>query len=565
MDGLGWLQLLLFFSLLTLLMFPLGGYLYWVLDGKRGRLLSVIENSIFKLLCIDQSREHNWKQYFFALLLFSFFSALFTFLVIWFQAFLPLNPMHFKAPSWHLNFNIAVSFLTNTNWQSYSGERTLSYFSQMLGLTFQNFVSAAVGLCVAAALARGIALEKKETLGNFWVDLLRINIYLLVPLAVFLAVFFVAMGVPQNFNDYVPIHSVEGKTTLLTQGPIASQEAIKLLGTNGGGFTHASSSHPYENPSPLSNFSQMLVIILIPVFQIYYYGRRVNNIKHSLSMYIALILIFTAGLWICNHFERAGSPLFAKSKGIEAVGNMEGKEQRFGIFSSTLYTAVTTGVSCGSVNSQCGSYTPIGGLIPMLNIQLGEVVFGGVGAGLYSVIIFIILTVFITGLIIGRTPAYLGKRIEPIDVKLSVIAILVFTLAILGFTAWGCLSKEALSSVSSRGPHGFSEILYAFSSAAGNNGSAFGGLRADSLWYNVNTALAMLIGRFGVIACVLCLAGSFVKKSKHPLEGTFVIHGITFTLLLIAIIILVGVLTFIPAITMGPVLEEFFMQHGAIY
>ena len=454
--------------------------------------------------------------------------------------------------------------MTNTNWQSYGGESTMSYFSQMAALTVQNFVSAAVGLATAAALVRGLARKMKKTIGNFWADIVRISLYLLLPISIVAATLFLATGVPQNFKPYVPAQMVEGGIQTIAQGPIASQQAIKLLGTNGGGFTNVNSSHPYENPTPLSNFLQILLIFLIPAAQIYYFGLSVGNTRHAWCIFGALVAVFVAGVVVCGVSESVNNSEWASLD--LTGGNWEGKEQRFGVFGSALYACVTTVVACGAVNCMHDSLTPMGGMIPMLNMELGEVIFGGVGAGLYSVLLFVFLSIFIAGLIIGRTPEYLGKKIESFDIKMTVLAILPYVLVVHAFTAWACFSPWGIAGLGNAGPHGFSEILYAYSSAAANNGSAFAGLTANTVGYNVTLAAAMLLGRFLVIAPVLALAGSLVQKKVHPpTSASFPVSSFIFITLLIGIIILIGALTFLPALTMGPIVEQFSMLKGTLF
>ncbi|MCU0596733.1 MAG: potassium-transporting ATPase subunit KdpA, partial [Desulfobacterota bacterium] len=495
-----------------------------------------------------------------------------------------------------LAFNTAVSFTTNTNWQSYGGESTLSYFSQMVGLVFHNFVSAAAGIAVAAALVRGIARHTSKTIGHFWVDLIRVNLYLLLPLCVLYSVFLVSQGMIQNFKPYekaslvdpvivqVPLKDAKGQeiknkegkpvmeqqkveTQIIAQGPAASQVAIKMLGTNGGGFFNANASHPYENPTPLSNFIQMLSIFLIPSGLTYYLGRMVRNQKHGWAVWAAMAILFLGPLMLCSWAESTGNTRL-NALGVEAAsGNMEGKEVRFGIFNSALFAVVTTDASCGAVNSMHDSFTPLGGLVPLFNMQLGEVVFGGVGAGLYGMLVFVILAVFLTGLMVGRTPEYLGKKIEPYEVKVSVLSLLILILSILGFSAWAAVSSWGLAGLNNGGPHGLSEMLYAYSSGTGNNGSAFAGITTHTPWYNTTLGLAMLIGRFVMIVPVLALAGSLGRKKLIAASGgSFPVWGFTFTLVLVGTILIVGALTFLPALALGPIVEHFLMTGSdALY
>ena len=589
MDLHGWLQLALFFGLLLSLTKPMGLYLVRVLDPAGGTvldpLLKPLERLIYRLLGIDPVREQNWKQYAISLLMFSLAGVLFTYLILRLQAFLPLNPQQFDALSPSLAFNTAVSFLTNTNWQSYSGETTLSYFSQMVGLVFHNFVSAAAGIAVAAALVRGISRQTANTLGNFWVDLTRGNLYLLLPFCLVYALFLVSQGSIQNFRPYETVQPVESQTIpvqppdahkgvkgepgslpqtqTIAQGPLASQAAVKMLGTNGGGFLNANAAHPYENPTPLANFIQMLSILLIPSGLTWYLGRMVNSQRHGWAVWSAMAVLLLAGVLVCWWAEAAGNPHLI-SLGLDpAGGNMEGKEVRFGIFNSALFAVVTTGASCGAVNAMHDSFSPLGGLIPLLNIQLGEVIFGGVGAGLYGMLLFVVVTVFLAGLMVGRTPEYLGKKIEAYDVKVSVLAILIPLICILGFTSWAAVSAWGVAGLNNSGPHGLSEILYAFTSTTGNNGSAFAGLSANTPWLNTTLGIAMLVGRFLVILPVLALAGNLVKKKLTPPNvGSFPVSGLTFVVLLVGTILIVGALTFLPVLALGPIVEHFLLMNS---
>ena len=571
MKDLDWIQISLLLLILTALTKPLGIYIHKVLNPHEktflDKLIKPLEKLTYRICHIDTKKEQTWKEYLFCVLAFSFFSVLFTSVLLGCQQYLFLNPANLGSLSLDLNFNTAVSFQTNTDWQSYGGESTMSYLSQMVPLTLQNFLSPAAGLSVAACLVRGMARHSSKVLGNFWVDIIRVTYYLLLPLAFIAAVFFVSQGVPQNFSPYTKATTLEsGQEQVIVQGPIASQEAIKLLGTNGGGYTNANSSHPYENPTPLSNFFQLICMLAIPAAQTYYLGREIKNQKHGWSIYIAMAIVFIAGVIVCSTFEAKGNPHLAEL-GIESSsGNMEGKEQRFGIFSSTLFATVTTTTSTGATNSSHDSYTPMGGIVPLLNIQLGEIIWGGVGSGLYSVILFVILAIFTAGLIIGRTPEYLGKKIEALDIQSAMLGILIFIFAVLGFTAWACVSGWGCAAIGNEGSHGFSEMLYAFSSATGNNGSSFAGLSANTPWWNITLAFAMLIGRVVLVTFVIILAGSLVKKKRLVTEGaSFPVSGITFTALLIAVIILIGALSFLPALIMGPFIEQFFMISGKLF
>jgi len=579
MDVFGWLQLTLFMGIVFLVTKPVGLYLVRVLepDGKTwlDRPIGSIERLLYRVLGIDPKKEQDWRQYARSLIVFSLAGLLFTYAVLRLQHVLPLNPQKFGPVRPDLAFNTAASFTTNTNWQNYAGETTLSYFSQMVGLVFHNFVSAAAGVAAAAALVRGIARHSAKTVGNFWVDLVRVNLYLLLPVSVIFSVFLTSQGVVQNFKPYVRAATVESASgtraddasQTIAQGPAASQVAIKMLGTNGGGFFNANAAHPYENPTPLSNFIQMLSIFLIPSGLTYYLGRKVRNQKHGWAVWSAMAIIFVAAVLVCWRAESAGNPRL-QALGVDpAGGNMEGKEVRFGVFNSSLFATVTTAASCGAVNSMHDSFTPLGGLIPLVNIQLGEVVFGGVGAGLYGMLIFVILAVFLTGLMVGRTPEYLGKKIDSYDVKVAVLALLILIFSILGFSAWASVSRLGLSGLGNSGPHGLSEILYAFSSGAGNNGSAFAGLNGNTPFYNIALAAAMLFGRFLMLVPVLALAGNMArKKLVPPSEASFPASGPTFVIILIATVLVVGALTFLPALALGPVVEHLVMTgSGVLY
>jgi K+-transporting ATPase ATPase A chain len=566
MDVHGWLQLALFLAVLVALTKPVGLYLVRVLDPD-GRtwldpLIGPVERFLYRLLGVERKQEQDWRRYSFSLIAFSLVSMVFTYLILRVQRVLPLNPQHFGPVAPDLAFNTAVSFTTNTNWQSYSGETTVSYLSQMVGLVFQMFVSAAVGIAVAAALVRGIARHEAQTIGNFWVDLIRTNLYLLLPISFVFAVFLVSQGTIQNFRPFLTAQSIENTTASqsIAQGPVASQVAIKVLGTNGGGFFSANASHPYENPTPLSNFFQMLSIFLIPSGLTYYLGRMVKNQRHGWAVWASMTIIFLIGVLICWRAEASGNPHF-RALGVDPTGgNMEGKEVRFGVFNSALFATITTDASCGAVISMHDSFTPLGGFIPLLNMQLAEVVFGGVGAGLYGMLVFVVLAVFLAGLMVGRTPEYLGKKIEAYDVKVSALVVLILIFSILGFTAWACASKWGVSGLNNKGPHGLSEILYAYSSGVGNNGSAFAGLNANTAWYNVTLAFAMLLGRFFVIVPVLALAGSMARKKLVAQgSGSFPVSGVTFVLLLVGTVLIVGALDFLPALSLGPILEHFLM------
>lgn len=570
MHSTDWLQFALFLGLLTLITKPLGLFLMQVLDAN-GRtwldpIIKPFEKLTYKLLGVDPQREQGWKQYTFAMLAFSLVGVVFTYAILRLQGLLPLNPQGLPGLSHHLAFNTAVSFTTNTNWQSYGGEATMSYFSQMVGLTFHNFVSAATGIAIAAALVRGIGRSSVKTLGNFWVDLTRTTYYLLLPLCAVFAIFLVSQGVIQNFDAYTKATMLEGTEQVIAQGPMASQVAIKMLGTNGGGFVNANAAHPFENPTPLSNFIQMLSIFSIGSGLTYYLGRMVKNQGHGWAVWAAMMVLFVGGVLVCAHFEAVGNPIHQQLGIAAADGNMEGKEVRLGIFNSSLFATITTAASCGAVNSMHDSFTAIGGLVPLFMIELGEVVIGGVGAGLYGMLVFVVLAVFIAGLMVGRTPEYLGKKIQAKEVKLAMLTLLVLTASILGFTAWACVSDWGIAGLNNSGAHGFSEMLYAYSSATGNNGSAFAGLTANTPWYNTTLGIAMLIGRFLMIVPIMALAGSLAgKQTVPPSAGTFPVNGATFTVLLIGIVLLVGALNFLPALALGPIVEHFLMGKGGLF
>ncbi len=565
MSGLDYGQLVLYVGILALTAKPLGLYLQKVFSGEKHCLIPVLgwlERLIYRLTNIDSEEDQSWSKYAVHLMVFSGVTCLFTYLILRIQNWLPLNPQHLGPLSPDLAFNTAISFTTNTNWQSYGGESTMSYFSQMVGLAFHNFISAAVGISVAVALIRALARRESKGIGNFWADMIRCNLYLLLPLSFVLAVVLMSQGMIQNFKSYADVVTLEGAKQVIALGPVASQVAIKMLGTNGGGFFNANAAHPYENPTALSNFLQMLAIFLIPSGLVYLLGSQTKQLKHGWSVWWAMTIVFVLGVLVCAHFEYQGNPAL-KNLGCASAANMEGKEVRFGIFNSALFATITTDASCGAVNAMHDSFTPLGGLVPLINIELGEIIFGGVGSGLYGMLIFIILTVFIAGLMVGRTPEYLGKKIEAREVKFVMLAVIAMAFCILGFSGWGVLDARGLAGLGNNGPHGFSEILYAFSSATGNNGSAFGGLSANTIFWNVTLAVAMFLGRFFVLIPMLAVAGSLGRKKIHPGgEGTFPTEGPLFIGLLIGVIILVGALTFFPALSLGPIVEHFEMMLG---
>jgi potassium-transporting ATPase potassium-binding subunit len=567
-----WLQLALYVAALVLITKPMGLYLLRVLDadGKTwlDPVLKPLERITYRLMGVRPDKEQDWKQYTVAMLLFSAASCLFTYAILRLQHLLPLNPQHLGPLSPHLAFNTAVSFTTNTNWQSYGGESTMSYFSQMVALALHNFVSAATGIAIAAALVRGIARHTAKTIGNFWVDLVRTTYYLLLPICLVFAVFLVSQGMVQNFKPYTHATPVEAGAAeqVIVQGPMASQVAIKMLGTNGGGYVNANAAHPFENPTPLSNFFQMLSIFSIGSGLTYYLGRMTKNPAHGWSVWTAMMLLFLGGVVLCWWAESRGIPSHQQLGVALADGNMEGKEVRFGIFNSALFATITTDASCGAVNAMHDSFTALGGFVPLFNIQLGEVIFGGVGAGLYGMLVFVVLAVFIAGLMVGRTPEYLGKKIQSFEVKMAMLALLVLAVDILGFAAWAAVSPWGLAGLNNAGPHGLGEILYAFSSATGNNGSAFAGLTANTPWYNTTLGIAMLVGRFLMIVPILAMAGSLAqKKIAPPSAGTFPASGGTFVILLIGTILLIGALNFLPALALGPIVEHFLSAQGALF
>jgi potassium-transporting ATPase potassium-binding subunit len=569
----GWIQILLFGAIVFAITKPLGNYMYRVFEGDQQplpRLFGTIERLLYKLCGVDPKQHQDWKQYTLAMLVFSAITLLVTYGIERLQHVLPLNPQNFPPVAPDLAFNTAASFTTNTNWQSYSGESTMSYLTQMAGLAWHNFMSAAIGIGIALALARGITYRLQvgtaKTLGNFWVDLVRATAYVLIPLSIPIALLLVSQGVIQNFSSYVEMTTLEGVKQTLAMGPVASQEIIKELGTNGGGFFNANSAHPFESPTPLTNFIELLLIFSIPAAITYTYGRMARDQRQGWVLFAAMALIFVVGVWVAYYNEAQGNPLMRGIAVDQGAGNWEGKETRFGIANSALFATVTTATSCGAVNSMHDSFTALGGLVPLANIQLGELVFGGVGAGLYAMLIYVILSVFIAGLMVGRTPEYLGKKIESREIKLSMLYVLIFPLLILYYAGWSLVAPYGLSSLNNAGPHGLSEILYAYSSAAGNNGSAFAGLNANTPWYNVSLGITMLAGRFLMIVPAMAIAGSLVGKKAVPESlGTFPTNGSLFVVLLVGVIIIVGALTFFPALSLGPIVEHFIAQSGKVY
>jgi potassium-transporting ATPase potassium-binding subunit len=569
----GWMQILVFAAVVLAVTRPLGAFLYRVYEGQRQplpRVLGPLERALYRLSGIDPRREQTWVEYAFALLAFSALSLLVTYAIERLQHLLPFNPQKFPAVPADLAFNTAASFTTNTNWQAYSGESTMSYLTQMAGLAWHNFTSAAAGMAVAVALARGLtrrlAPGAPRVLGNFWVDLWRGILYVLLPLSVVVALVLVSQGVIQNLDGYREVTTLEGAKQLVALGPVASQEAIKELGTNGGGFFNANSAHPFENPTPFTNFLEMMLIFAIPASLTYTYGRMARSQRQGWAILAAMGLLFLAGVTTAYWAESHPNPALSGLAVSQVCGNMEGKEVRFGVASSALFATVTTDASCGAINSWHDSFTPLGGLVPLVNIELGEVIFGGVGAGLYGMLVFVILSVFIAGLMVGRTPEYLGKKIEAREMKLAMLYVLIFPLLILGFSGWAVVSPLGLSALSNAGPHGLSEILYAFSSGAGNNGSAFAGLNANTPFWNVTLAVVMLGGRFLMLIPALAIAGSMVGKKVVPAgPGTFPTDGRLFTGLLVSVVLIVGALTFFPALSLGPIVEHFLAGAGRVF
>jgi len=594
----GWIQIFVFLALILAITKPLGVYMAKVFSRERTFLDPVvrpIERLLYRVTGVDEAREMRWTEYAFAMLLFSGASMLLLYLIERVQQFLPWNPQKFGAVAQALAFNTAASFTTNTNWQNYSGESTMSYLTQMAGLAYHNFASAAVGIALAIAFVRGIARKEKETIGNFWVDMTRATLWLLLPMCIVYALALVSQGAVQNLRPYdtaklvepqqvqktgtdgKPMVGPDGKAVMdtvtdqtIAQGPVASQEAIKMLGTNGGGFFGANSAHPFENPTPLSNLLQILSIFAIPAGLTYTLGRMTGSPRHGWAVWAAMAVLFLCGVTTAYWAEARGNPLLhgadQQATAMQPGGNMEGKEVRFGIANSALFATVTTDASCGAINGQHDSFTPLGGMVPLVNIMLSETVFGGVGAGLYGILIYVVLSVFIAGLMVGRTPEYLGKKIEAYDVKMAMLVTLVFPLIILVLTGISSVEGFGTSSISNPGPHGFTQILYSFTSQAGNNGSAFGGLNGNTLWYNTAGAMTMLVGRFFMIIPMLAIAGNLAKKKTVPATaGTFPVTTPLFSVLLVSVIVIVGALTFFPALSLGPVLEHLLMMAGKTF
>jgi len=586
----GWFQITVFFLAVLLITKPLGIFITKVFQREKTFLDPVfrpVERLVYRVTGVDESAEMRWTEYAIAMLLFSGVTMLVLYFMERAQRFLGFNPQKFGGLAPDLAWGTAASFTTNTNWQAYSGESTMSYLTEMAGLAYHNFVSAAVGIVLAIVVIRGIARKETDRLGNFWVDMTRCLLCLLLPLCLLGSLMLVSQGVIQNLKPYTnavilepqsqQITGADGKTSTqiiqeqtIAQGPVASQEIIKELGTNGGGFFAANSAHPFENPTPFANFFEMIAIFAIPSGLTYTLGRMTGSQRHGWAVWSAMLVLSLAGVVTAYWAESAGNPLLAATdqrvSAMQSGGNMEGKETRFGIANSALFATVTTDASCGAINGQHDSFTPLGGMVPLINIMLGEIVFGGVGAGLYGMIVFVILSVFIAGLMVGRTPEYLGKKIEAYDVKMAMLAVLILSLTILGFTAIGVVSKFATSSISNPGPHGLSQILYAYVSSAGNNGSAFGGLSVNTLWYNTSTGIAQILGRFFMIVPILAIAGNLARKKTVPASaGTFPVTTPLFTVLLTSVVIIVGALTFFPALSLGPILEHLFMHAGKVF
>ena len=571
----GWIQIALYCVVVILLVKPLGGYMTRVFQGERTFLspvLGPVERGFYRLSGVDDRTEQSWLTYAVSMLLFSLAGFLSLYALMRFQAMLPFNPADQSAVEQGLAFNTAMSFTTNTNWQSYVPETTMSYLVQMAGLTVHNFVSAATGIALAMALVRGFARRSARGIGNFWVDLVRCTLYVLLPISIVVGLFFVWQGMPQTLGAYSEATTLEGARQVIAQGPVASQEVIKMLGTNGGGFFNTNSAHPFENPNAITNFVQVVLIFAIGASLTNVFGRMVGDQRQGWAVFAVMGLLFLGGVLVAYWAEAAGNPAIARlgvdaaPSAMQAGGNMEGKDVRFGIANSALFAVITTAASCGAVNAMHDSFTPLGGLIPLFNIQLGEIIVGGVGAGLYGMLLFAIISVFIAGLMVGRTPEYLGKKIEAKEVKMALLAILILPFSILGFSAIATVVDAGLAGPANQGPHGFSEILYAYTSGTGNNGSAFAGISANTLFYNTTIGLAMFIGRFLMIVPMVAIAGSLASKKIVPASaGTFPTNGPLFVGLVVGVILIVGGLTFFPALALGPLVEHFAMLAGTLY
>lgn len=575
MTANGILQIALYAAIVTAIAVPLGRYMAQVFAGERTLLTPLfgpIEAALYRAAGVDPQREQHWLTYGVSVLIFGLVGFVALYGLLQLQSVLPLNPAGMQGVTPDLALNTAISFVTNTNWQNYGGETTLSYFTQMAGLTVHNFVSAATGISVAIALIRGFSRRSCNTVGNFWADLTRCTLYVLLPVAIVGCLFLVWQGVPQNLHAPVTATTLDGARQVIAQGPVASQEVIKEFGTNGGGFFNANSAHPYENPTPLTNLFQMVLILSVGAGLTMTFGEMVGNRRQGWALFGAMGIMFLVGVLVCYHAEAAGNPAFAHfgvdqhATAQQSGGNMEGKEVRFGIADSALFATVTTDTSTGAVNSMLDSFTPIGGMVPLVNMMLGEVIFGGAGSGLYGMLLFAIVAVFIAGLMVGRTPEYLGKKIEGREVKMAMLALLVLPLSILGFTALACVLPVGLAALGNAGPHGFSEILYAFTSQTQNNGSAFAGLSGNTAFYNLTGAIAMVVGRFGMIFPVMAIAGSLAAKKSVPVSaGTLPTDNGLFVALLIGVIVVTGGLTFLPALALGPLVEHLQMMHGILY
>lgn len=560
MTLIGWMQIALYCAVIIAVTRPLGGFMTRLFTGGRTFLspaLRPVEAGFYRLAGVEEGREQHWLTYALAMLLFNLAGVALLYAILRLQDLLPLNPQSLPAVAPDLAFNTAISFVTNTNWQSYGGETTMSYLSQMAGLTVQNFLSAATGIALALALVRGFARKSAASIGNFWVDLTRATLYLLLPLSVLATLFFIWQGVPQNLDAYTLAHTVEGAQQTIAQGPVASQLAIKMLGTNGGGFFNANSAHPFENPTALTNFVQMLLIFAIGAGLTNVFGRMVGDERQGWAILTAMGVLFIAGVAIAYWAEAGGNPLLAGFHVEQGLGNMEGKEVRFGTAMSALFAVITTAASCGAVNAMHDSFMPLGGMVPMVNMALGEIIVGGVGAGLYGMLLMAIIALFVAGLMVGRTPEYVGKKLEAREIKMTVLSILAMPAMILIFTAIAVAIPDGLAGIQDAGPHGFSEVLYAYTSAAANNGSAFGGLTATSPWYTITLGVAMFVGRFFIIVPMLAAAGSLAAKRAVPASaGTFPTTGPLFVGLLVGVILIVGGLTYFPALSLGPVVEH---------
>jgi K+-transporting ATPase ATPase A chain len=571
----GWLQVALFGAVVLVLVKPLGLYMTRVFSGERtllSPLLRPVERGIYAICGIRETEDHHWLAYASAMLLFNAAAFFLLYAMLRLQAWLPWNPQHFGNLAPDLAFNTAMSFTTNTNWQNYAGEATMSYFSQMAGLTVHNFVSAATGIALAVALIRGFARKSAQGIGNFWADLTRCCLYVLLPICIVFALFLVWQGMPQNLDPYATATTLDGTQQTIAQGPVASQVAIKMLGTNGGGFFNANAAHPYENPTALSNFLQMVAIFALGAALTNVFGRMIGDQRQGWALLAAMGVMFLIGVGVAYWAEARGNPAFAslgvdqQASALQSGGNMEGKEVRFGIANSALFATVTTDASCGAVNSMHDSFMPLGGAVPLVNILLGEVIVGGVGAGLYGMLLFAIMAVFIAGLMVGRTPEYVGKKIEAREMKMTMLAVLILPLSILGFSAAAVIWPDALKSVLNAGPHGFSELLYLFTSSTGNNGSAFAGFTGNTMFYNTTGGIAMFVGRFLMIVPMIAIAGSLAAKRSAPAgAGTFPTHGMLFVGLLIGVVLIVGGLTYLPALALGPIVEHFSMLAGALF